>query len=132
MEVDFAFLADSAQESGGKLHALGIGIDRLMTAEVPVSRGALAVVVQVRYWGNEAGAKSLSIRVVDADGGNILDPIDGQMQLPEPPGTPVGTARLIIELNGVTFQQFGDHAIHVTLDGKDVARLPLSIVQATA
>ena len=29
MEVDFAFISDYAEESGGKLHALGIGIDTI-------------------------------------------------------------------------------------------------------
>lgn len=128
MDVDFAFLADSAQEGGGKLHALGIGIDTLVAPEVPVTRAALAAVVQVRYSVAEVGTKTLAIRVVDADGGNVIPPIDSQVNLIEPQGTPVATARVIVALNGLTFARYGDYAIHIALDGHDIASLRLAVV----
>ena len=127
MEIDFAFLADTAQESGGKLHALGIGIDTLVAAEIPVSQAALAAVVQVRYAVAEMGTKALAIRVVDADGGNVIAPIDSQVNFPLPQGVPAGTMRVIIALNSLTFPRYGDYAIQIALDGHDVASLRLVV-----
>ena len=128
MDIDFAFLADTAQESGGKLHALGIGIDTLVAAEIPVSQAALAAVVQVRYPVAETGTKTLAIRVVDADGGNVIEPIDSQVSFPAPQGVPAGTMRVIIALNSLTFPRYGDYAIQIALDGHDVASLRLAVV----
>ena len=127
MDIDFAFLADTAQESGGKLHALGIGIDTLVAAEIPVSQAALAAVVQVRYAVAEMGTKALAIRVVDADGGNVIAPIDSQVNFPLPQGVPAGTMRVIIALNSLTFPRYGDYAIQIALDGHDVASLRLVV-----
>ena len=129
MDIDFAFLADTAQESGGKLHALGIGIDTLIAAEVPVAMPALAAITQVRYSVAEEGAKTLAIRVVDADGGNVIPPIDSQVTFAVPPGTAVASARVIVALNGLTFPRYGDYAIHIAIDGHDVANLRFAVVE---
>ena len=127
MDVDFAFLADTAQEGGGKLHALGIGIDTLFATDVPVAMAAIAAVTQVRYSVAEVGTKTLAIRVVDADGGNVIPPIDSEVAFAVPPGSTVATARLIVALNGLTFPRYGDYAIHVAIDGHDVASLRLAV-----
>ena len=127
MDVDYAFLCDAAQDSGGKLHALGIGIDRLIGSELPVTRPIMVAVVQVRYSVAEVGSKELAIRVVDADGGNVIPPIDSRVEFGEPqPGVP-GVARYVIELAGLTFPHYGDYAIHVAVGGQEVANLPLSV-----
>lgn len=132
MDVDFAFVCDAAQDSGGKLHALGIGIDRLYAPEVPTTHPMLVVVVQVRYSVVEAGTKPLAIRVVDADGGDLIPPIDQEIQFPDPRGSPTGTARLVLQLGGLRFERFGDYAIHIAISGTDIASLPLAVSSPAA
>ncbi len=129
MDLEFAFLCDSAQESGGKIHALGIGFDSIAAASVPVTHPMLSVVAQIRYSVAEAGQKALAIRAIDADGGNIVNPIDGQVEFPVPPRGSTSIARLIIALGGVNFASYGDYAVHIALNGNEVARLPLTVVQ---
>jgi hypothetical protein len=128
VNVEFAFLCDSAQESGGKVHALGIGFDSILAQSVPATHPMLTVVAQLRYSVAEAGAKALAIRAVDADGQNIVSPIDRQIEFPEPPRRPTNTARLIIALTGVRFTSYGDYSVHVAINGSEVARLPLTVV----
>lgn len=129
MNVEFAFLCDSAQESGGKIHALGIGVDSILAQSVPATHPMLTVVTQLRYSVAEAGSKALAIRAVDADGQNIVNPIDRQIEFPAPPRRPTNTARLIIALTAVRFASYGDYSVHVALNGSEIARLPLTVVQ---
>jgi hypothetical protein len=129
VNVEFAFLCDSAQESGGKIHALGIGFDSILAQSVPAIHPMLTVVAQLRYSIAEAGMKALAIRAVDADGQNIVNPIDRQIAFPEPPRRPTNTARLIIALTSVRFASYGDYSVHVAINGSEVARLPLTVVQ---
>jgi hypothetical protein len=131
LDVQFAFLCDAAQESGGKLHALGIGIDRLTAREVPVTHPAMTVVVAVRYAAAEAGKKTLAVRVLDADGQNVMPPVDGEVVLPDPKRSTRGQFRLTLTLGGIKFQKFGDHAVQIALNGISVANLPLSVTQAS-
>ena len=56
MDVDYAFLCDSAQESGGKVHALGIGIDGIFAPVLPATH-SVVLVAQFRYWAAEAGSR---------------------------------------------------------------------------
>ena len=129
MNVEFAFLCDSAEESGGKIHALGIGFDSILASSVPAVHPLLTVVAQLRYSVAEAGSKALAIRAVDADGQNIVNPIDRDIEFPMPPRHPTNTARLIIALNAVQFSSYGDYSVHVAINGSEIARLPLTVVQ---
>jgi hypothetical protein len=129
VNVEFAFLCDQAQESGGKVHALGIGFDSILAPSVPMTHPLLTVVAQLRYSIAEAGAKALTIRAVNADGQNIVNPIARQIEFPTPPRRPTNIARLIIALNAVQFASYGDYSVHVAVNGSEVARLPLTVVQ---
>ena len=42
-------------------------------------------------------------------------------------GVGIDGARIIAEVNGVTFNQAGPHAFHVAIDGAEVARLPINV-----
>lgn len=132
MNVEFAFLCDSAQESGGKIHALGIGLESITAPRVPAMLPTVTVVAQMRYSIAEAGKKALAIRAVNADGQNIVDPIDREIEFPMPPRRTTNTGRLIIALTSVRFESYGDYSVHVALNGSEIARLPLTVVQPQA
>jgi hypothetical protein len=128
VNVEFAFLCDSAQEGAGKIHALGIGVDTIFAQGVPATHPVLTVVAQLRYSVAEGGTKALAIRAVDADGHNIVPPIDRDLDFPEPSGGPTSSARLIIALNSIRFDSYGDYSVHVAINGSEIARLPLTVV----
>ncbi|MBX7110587.1 MAG: hypothetical protein K1X87_01925 [Dehalococcoidia bacterium] len=132
MNLDFAFLCDSAQEGGGKVHALGIGFDTINAAQVPVTYPLLTIVVQLRYSIAEAGDKSISIRLIDADGRDIVTPVAQTVPFPAPEGARSNAARLIVAFGGVNFATYGDYAAHVTLNGSEVASLPIVVLPASA
>ena len=127
MEVKFAFLCDFAEESGGKVHALGIGVDQIQTPVVPATHPQLSVVVAFSYAGSDTGTQPLAIRIIDADGHGIIPPIDGELTLNDPGGA-VGQGRVLFQLTGLQFQRYGDYAIEVAIAGVSVASLPLRVV----
>lgn len=127
MERKYGFLCDFAQEAGGKLTAVGLGINRLFAAEIPTTHPSLTLVVGVEYSIAEAGTKHLEVRLIDADGNDVLPKnIEGDMPFEEPDaGT--GTVNVIINFLGLKFEKYGDYAFHVTFDGMEIARLPLVV-----
>lgn len=132
MNLDFAFLCDSAQEGGGKVHALGIGFDTINAAQIPATHPLLTVVVQLRYSVDEAGDKPISVRLIDADGRDVVTAVNHTVPFPSPEGARSNTARLLVAFGGVNFTAYGDYAVHVVVDGSEVADLPIAIVRPPA
>lgn len=130
MRAAFAFLADAASEErpSGKLHALGIGIDSLNPPSLPFKLTALAVVASIEYSASEAGQKEITIRLVDADGTDVVESYPRlQVQFGAPQSGSRGRARLVVNFQQLQFENPGDYAVHVTVDGNDMAELPLRV-----
>lgn len=126
MDVDFAFLCDSAQESGGKVHALGIGIDGIFAPVLPTTH-PVVLVAQFRYWASETGSRPLAVRLIDADG-RAMSAADGQIAFAATADSPTGVARLLLTLAALPFEHYGDYAIHVTVGDDEMVRLPLRLM----
>lgn len=132
MELDFAFICDYA-DAGGKLSALGIGIDTIHAAGVPVTHPQFHFVSQLRYSVAEAGQKDIAIRLIDADGVTIGTPIEASMPFPQPPqGNLEATGRIAVAFNNVTFPHFGAYAIHLLISGHEICRVALRIAEPPA
>ena len=75
MDCQFAFLCDYGQESGGKLHALGVGWDTIYAGTLPARHPMMCFIARLSGTIVEAGTKELGIRIIDADGLDIVPPI---------------------------------------------------------
>lgn len=131
MEVE-AFLADSVQAAGGKLHALGIGWRVLQTAGVPARHDRVGIGVLVRTPPSEAGDHRLRVSLIGPGGpvplvrtpeGSTGDALEAAFGTP--PGE--GTATLALNLDGLVFDHEGDHAFAIAVDGTERARLPFRV-----
>lgn len=127
MTTDLAFLCDSALEDRGKLHALGVGIDSVQGGALPMTHPRFVVVCVMRYSVMEAGDKRMVIRLLTPDARDAIPAIERDISLPTRDGLVDSTARIIAEVNGVTFNQAGPHAFHIAIDGAEVARLPINV-----
>ncbi len=72
MDIDFAFLCDHADGSGGKLDAIGVGIDTLFAAKLPHVQQQLFFVAQLRAQITEEGIHPLKLNLIDADGASVV------------------------------------------------------------
>ncbi len=133
MEVAFAFLCDYADTSGPKLTAVGVGLDTIHAAEVPVRHHAMYAVAAFSFTRAEAerGRKQVGIHIVDADGVPVMPAIDLDMPVEAPQlGYNYRTNRIALALQGLTFPKFGDYSVSWLVDGMEVRTLPLKVVQS--
>ena len=128
MEVTFTFLCDYADNSGGKLTAVGIGIDTVYAASVPVTHRSFYAVIALRFTSVEVGTKQIALRLVDADGHDIVPGIDQALNVPDPmPGYTYRTQRIVVGLGNVRFEKFGDYAVVFLVNGQEASRTPLKL-----
>jgi hypothetical protein len=126
MEID-AFLADSVQAAGGKLHALGIGWQVIQASAFPVRHDRIGLGLVVRTTPDEAGAHTLSISLLDPNGTPRLfgDEPSFDANFASPDGE--GTATLALNLDGLVFETEGAHTIVLGIDGNEAVRLPFRV-----
>ena len=130
MQVDFAFLCDAATESGGKVFALGIGIDHLQVRETPARHGRMTLAARLSFGADEAGSHRFAIRFVDADGRGIVPDVLGEMEIVPPAVETQAKANVLVDLVNAEFSGYGPHEVTLSVDGTDVATLPLEVVRA--
>jgi hypothetical protein len=132
VEVD-AFLADSVQASGGKLHALGIGWRVLTAGALPARHDRVGIGLAVRTAPAEAGPHRLALSLTDPGGtampfGQNPDGTERhalEAAFTSPGGD--GTATLALNLDGLVFGTTGEHTFVVSIDGREVARLSFRV-----
>ena len=130
MDIDFAFICDHAQ-IGQKIDAMGIGFDTIQASEVPAQHRHFALVVQLRASVPEAGDKDLTISLIDSDGADVIPAIQATLNIPAPPpGTAESIGRMMINFDNVEFPSFSQYSIHVVVQGTEMVRIPLRVVQA--
>ena len=69
----------------------------------------------------------MGIRLLDPDARDTITPIEQGITFSPREGVVDAKARIIVEVNSVTFNSAGPHAFHVVIDGSEMARLPLNV-----
>lgn len=129
MNVDFAFVCDYA-EPGNKVSALGIGFDTIFASQVPCALAMFHLVLQLRVSIAEVGHKDVEVRLIDADGKDVVSPVTTSLDIPEAaPGALDNTGKLVVGFAGVAFPSYGHYALHVVVQGHEMARIPIRVAQ---
>ena len=131
MEIEFAFLCDYAQQES-KLNAIGIGWDTIMAPELPVRHTIMTFVARLRGSMAEVGVKDVAIRIIDADGQDVIPPVQQQMQFNVQAPALFGFLNVVIQLGGLEFRGYGAYAIHLLLSGNELARVAFQVIQPPA
>ncbi len=130
MEVNFAFLCDYADQTGGKLSAMGIGFDTIYAATIPVKHPLFFSVISLRFGVAEIGQKDISMHLIDIDGKDILPPLEAKINVPRPPsGFLYRNQNIALALHGVLFPAQGDYTISWLVGGSEVKNIPLRVTQ---
>jgi hypothetical protein len=127
VNVDFAFLCDYA-DTGRKLAAFGIGIDTIYSPNVPAVHPLFYVVISLRFSMVEGGQKQIGVRVIDADGREIVPSLDTTVTIAPPlPGYTYRVQRIALALYGVSFPRYGDYSVRWLVNGTEVQSVPLKV-----
>ena len=126
MEVD-AFLSDSVQAAGGKLHALGIGWQVIQASAFPARHDRVGLGMLVRTSPAEAGPHTLTLSLLDPVGAARAfgDANAFEAHFVSPEGD--GTATLALNLDGLVFDVEGAYAFVLAIDGRETTRLPFRV-----
>lgn len=95
ISIPYLFLADAAEAVGGKLYVLGGGWDRLMLPALPgrsVRPFAVGLGITVPY--SHTNRKfALTLELIDADGDQMGEALQAQLEAGRPPGLRPGTSQ---------------------------------------
>jgi len=129
LEVNFAFLCDYAAQSGGKMTAVGIGIDTIYAPKVPIKHPLFFSVISIRFSTTEVGEKHVGMHLIDEDGNSIIPPLDATVTVSSPPkGLNYRNQNIVLQLRDVSFPKYGDYTISWLLGGQELKTLSLRIV----
>jgi len=133
MELDFAFLADAADVTMGKLFVMGGAFDTIHVPGFPAVHPMLAVVVRLLFKPHDLDRKhELEILLLDADGRQTAS-AKGDLNMPKAPGAPAGWKQAIIlplRFYNLPFKLAGHYSFEILADGQMLKAIPLRIIEA--
>jgi hypothetical protein len=127
-EIEYAFLADSAQvQPGQKFSVLGGGVSRVASIAVPFVHPHLALVIGLRLGSAERSREhEIGFRLVDPEGNDVAS--GGGRIVAQGPADPSDVILTIaVDLWSLNLRIVGEHAIRITVDGTERKRLPLVV-----
>ena len=130
-EIDYAFLADSAQTTPGqKFHVLGGGVTRITGSAFPLRHPHLALVVGLRVGRTEAEREhEIRFVLVDPKGAEVAG-ATGSLVAHRQADARDSTLTFSIDIWNLTFPAAGDYSFRLLVNGSEMKRLPLTIVTA--
>lgn len=126
MKVELFAMCDAATDSGGKLNILGV-YDTIAGPRAPLVHARCAIVLKIRFERIERGDHRLKLNIVNQDGGLVIPSLDAPLTINFPDTAPSATAQLILDLQNVRFETFGEFAIDLAVDGRQEASIPLFV-----
>ncbi len=131
MQLEYAFLADSAQvSSDGKLFVLGGGIDRIYSQQFPATHPYMSLVVKIQLHPAECEREhGLEVELWDPDGNPIGGKVAGKFSAPRQPLGRPSFVQLVMNVLNAEFRGAGDYAFQVVVDGQLLKTLPLTLEQ---
>ena len=129
-EIDFAFLADSAEtQPGHQVHVLGGGITRIGGRAFPRRHPHIALVVGLLVTAPETDREhELRIVVLDPDGHEVTGATGNLVARGQPDGRDA-ILTFSIDLWNLTFPSPGDYSFRILVNGSERKRLPLVLVK---
>ena len=127
MRVEYAFLADCVDTTqNGLFNCYGCGIHVLQFDKLPEER-PLTLAMSIQHSPEDAGDHIIKIRLIDSEGRDKISPIVMDAEF-------TTTAKFygLYTRFYPLFHRYGLHSVEVTVDGRQVASLPLSIEQDNA
>ncbi|MBM3415199.1 MAG: hypothetical protein FJY20_01880 [Bacteroidetes bacterium] len=129
MEIEIFTLADFAQDNNSKLTVVGT-FDSIYAQQFPAQHPACSIACRLRFASKEAGDHSFRLRLIDADGKEIIQPVEGNINIGIPPNGQFASVNFVINFNQLRFEKTGRYSFELYIDGDWKSGLPLFLHHA--
>ncbi len=126
MNIQIAVLCDAATDYGGKLNILGT-FDTIITRQLPAFHPQCSIALRITFSRIEEGQHKLKMNFVDEDGKLVMPSIDIPLDVTIPPDLNFLVRNFIINIQQLKFEQPGQYAIGVAIDGRQETSIPLLV-----
>lgn len=126
MNVQIAVLCDAATDDHGKLNLLG-AFDTIITPQLPAVHPQCSIALRATFMSEDEGQHRLRLAFVDADGRNVMPPMDIPVQVQMPEDAHFVTRNFIINIQQMKFAQAGLYSIDAFLDDTLAIGMPLLV-----
>jgi hypothetical protein len=126
MQIEIFALCDAATADFGKLSMLG-AFDTIGAAKTPTVHAQCAIALRIRFERIERGEHKVIVQFVDIDGKNVIPPAQGVINMNFPEEQSSGAANLILNIQALKLEKFGQYSIDLAIDGQQKASLPLFV-----
>lgn len=124
MEIEIFTLSDFAQDNNSKLTIVGT-FDSINTKQFPVAHPACAIACRMRFAVKEAGSHDFKLRLIDTSGKEIIQPIEGNINIGVPENGQFTSINVVINFNQLQFAAAGRYSFELYIDGDWKSGLPL-------
>lgn len=124
MEVEIFTLCDFAQDNQSKLTIVGT-FDSINTRQFPTSHPSCSIACRLRFGASEAGQHDFRLRLINAEGKEVIQPIEGNIEVGAPPEGRVATINIVINFNQLQFEKAGRYSFELYINGEWRSGLPL-------
>lgn len=128
MNIEVYSLCDAATGDMGKLNILG-AFDTIGARNLPVVHPQCAIALRMRFESIERGEHRVVVTFADLDGKNILPPVNGIINVNFPDGQRSGSSNLILNIQRLNLERYGEYSIDLAIDGRIEGSLPLFVIQ---
>lgn len=124
MEIEIFTLADFAQDNQSKMTIVGT-FDSIHAKQFPVAHPACAIACRMRFSAKESGEHDFRLRLIDASGKEVIQPIEGNINITEPPNGQFSSVNFVINFNQLKFEKAGRYSFELYIDDDWKSGLPL-------
>jgi len=128
MEIEIFTLCDFAQDNSGKLTVVGT-FDGINSKQFPFIQANFSVACRLRFSEKETGEHHMRLRFIDVDGKEIIQPIEGNMNIQKPQNGQYSAINLVFNFAQVKFEKAGRYSFELYMDDDWSSGLPLFINQ---
>ena len=123
MDIEIFTLCDAAADYQGRLNILGV-FDTIFAPHLPARHPFCSVALRMRFQMSERGQHRLTLHIVDDDGNLVVPPVEGAFGVEMPGNSQIASANLVLNLGQLQFNNYGEYAVNLAIDGRQEASLP--------
>lgn len=128
MEIEIFTLCDFAQDNNSKLTVVGT-FDSINSKQFPFVQQSFSVACRLRFADKETGQHDIRLRFTDGNKKEVINPIEGNMNIPKPQNGQYSAINLVFNFNQLKFEKAGRYSFELFIDDEWTSGLPLFVNQ---